>query len=64
MDKINVTKLKENVPIDVNILPTISFGTIWRYMMLQIVDAKKLFSTAKLPVEGIQVFLNLAMSMS
>ena len=57
MEHINAKEFKENVLIngftkDVNILPTIYFGTIWRYMMLQIVDAKKLFSTAKLPVEG------------
>ena len=45
MEKINAKELKENFPVDgftedLNILPAISFGTIWRYMIEES-DAKK-----------------------
>lgn len=51
MEEINAKTLKENFPSDgfredLSILPFISFGTIWRYMIEEI-DAKKQLSTAK-----------------
>ncbi|CAH3139891.1 unnamed protein product [Porites lobata] len=63
MEEINAKKLKENFPVDgftedLNILPAISFGTIWRYMIEES-DAKKQLSTAKPLVKGYN-FLNLA----
>ncbi|CAH3108065.1 unnamed protein product [Pocillopora meandrina] len=59
-DEINAKKLKENFPVDgftkdLNILPAISFGTIWRYMIEES-DAKKQLSTAKPLVKGYNFF--------
>ena len=60
MEEINAKKLKENFPVDgftedLNILPAISFGTIWRYMIEES-DAKKQLSTAKPLVKGYNFF--------
>lgn len=45
VEEINAKELKENFPVDgfteyLNILPAISFGTIWRYMIEES-DAEK-----------------------
>ena len=60
IEEINAKTLKENFPLDgftkdLSILPFISFGTIWRYMIEES-DAKKQSSTAKPLVKGIQFF--------
>ena len=60
MEEINAKKLKENFPMDgftedLNILPAISFGTIWRYMIEES-DAKRQLSTAKPLVKGYNFF--------
>ena len=64
LEEINARTLKENFPSDgftedLSILPFISFGTIWRYMIDES-DAKKQLSTAKTLVMGYN-FLNLVM---
>lgn len=60
MDGVNVKYLKENFPVDgfaedLSILPAITFGTIWRYMIEQS-DTKKQLSTAKPLVKGYNFF--------
>lgn len=60
MEEINAKTLKENFPVDgftedLNILPAISFGTIWRYMIEES-DGKKQLSTAKPLVKGYNFF--------
>ena len=55
-EEINPKTLKENFPLDgftedLSILPFISFGTIWWYMIEES-DAKKQLSTAKPLVKG------------
>ena len=67
MEEINAKTLKENFPVDgftedLNILPAISFGTIWRYMIKES-DAKKQLSTAKPLVKGYNFFKS-AMSLA
>ena len=59
-EEISVKTLKENFPSDgftedLSILPFISFGTIWRYMIEES-DAKKPLSTAKPLVKGYNFF--------
>ena len=56
MEEVDNNKLKVNFPVDgftedLSILPAISFGTIWRYMIEEI-DAKRQLSTAKPLVKG------------
>ena len=60
MEEINAKTLKENFPSDgftedLSILPFISFGTLWRYMIEES-DAKKQLSTAKPLVKGYNFF--------
>ena len=68
MEEINSKELKEFFPVDgftedLTILPAISFGTIWRYMIEES-DAKRQLSTAKPLVKGFIFFFNLAMSLA
>lgn len=60
MEEVHVKHLKENFPVDgftedLSILPVISFGSIWRYMIEES-DAKKQLSTAKPLVKGYNFF--------
>ena len=60
MEEVDNNKLKVNFPVDgftedLSILPAISFGTIWRYMIEEN-DAKRQLSTAKPLVKGYNFF--------
>lgn len=66
MAKVNDQHLKESFPVDgfsydLRILPALTFGTIWRYMIKES-EAKKQLSTAKTSRKGLYIFfLNQAM---